>query len=113
MRRTLLATALAVGAFVAFPDDAKAQFGPVYRPSPGWSVNFNYATPGYGLGLGYQPSYYGGYGWGRGHYDYQPGHFHGYRYIPPHVDYHHRGHYHAVDPFTGQISPYRHRHRHH
>ena len=111
MRRILFAAALAVGAFLAVPADAKAQFGPVHRPGGGWSANFSYVTPGYGYG--YRPSYYGYPGWSRGLFDFQPGHFHGYRYVPPHIDYHHRGHYHAVDPFTGRVSPFPHRHRHH
>ena len=112
MRRILLATALAVGAALAVPADAKAQFGPVYRPAPSWSVNFNYVSPGYGYG--YRPSWYGGnYGPGIGYFVDRPGHFHGRRYIPPHTDYYHRGHYHAVDPWTGRISPYPHRHRNH
>jgi hypothetical protein len=111
MKRTLfLAFAIAVG-MMAWPDDAKAQgFGRVYvAPSyGGWSVGYGY-TPGFA----YQPQIYSGYwGWNRGHYDYQPGHFHRYGYVPPHVDYHHRGHYHAVNPYTGAISPFPHRHRH-
>ena len=113
MRRILFATALAVGAFLAVPADAKAQFGHVHRPAGGWSVNFNYVSPAYGFGYSYRPSWHGGYyGPGIGYFVEQPGHFHGRRYIPAHTDYYHRGHYHAVDPFTGRISPFPHRHRH-
>ena len=109
MRRILLATALVVGAFLAVPADANAQFGHRHRPNPGWSASFNSVSPGYG----YRPSWYGGqYGPGIGYFVDQPPHFHGRRYIPPHTDYYHRGHYHAVDPFTGRISPFPHRHRH-
>lgn len=115
MRRILLAAALAAGALLAAPADAKAQFGRVYTaPSygGGWSGGFSYVSPGFGYG--YRPSWYGGYqGPHIGYFVDQPGHFHGRRYIPPHTDYYHRGHYHAVDPFTGRISPFPHRHRHH
>jgi hypothetical protein len=108
MRRMLLVLAAAAGVALLTADSAKAQTFVPARPG-GFSVGLSYTTPGYG----YQPSYYGGYpGAYRGHYDVHPGHFHGYRYVPPHVDYHHRGHSHAVDPYTGQVSPFRHRHRH-
>jgi hypothetical protein len=111
MRRILLATSLAVCAALAMPADAKAQFGPVYRPAPGWSVSVNYVSPGYGYG--YRPYEYSGlYGPGISYFVDQSGHFHGYRYIPPHTDYYHRGYYHAVNPYTGRISPYPHQHRH-
>jgi hypothetical protein len=107
MRRSLfVAVAVACG-LLFLPDAGQAQ-GHGHRHhghnhSRGWSAGF-----------GYVPSYsYGGY-WGpnRGHYDYHPGHYHGWRYVPPHIDYHHRGHSHAVDPYTGAISPYPHRHWH-
>jgi hypothetical protein len=105
MRRMLLVLALAAGAALAWPETANAQhFHPRHRG--GWSAGYGYGVPGYGYG------YYGSPWRYRGHYDYHPGHFHRYGYVPPHIDYHHRGHSHAVDPWTGLVSPYRHRHRH-
>src|SRR5688572_2733696 len=101
MRRILLVGAAVIGGALAAPDGAQAQhFG--HRHGPGWSGGFGHVTPGYGFG--HRSSFYGGYpGWHRGHFDYHPGHFHGFRYIPPHIDYHHRGHSHAVDPWTGAV----------
>ena len=114
MNRVFLGSALGFFATLFSGQVTQAQHHP-HGGGYGVPGGPSYGSPGGGYG---SPGWYGntgnGNGYGRGHVDFVPGHYDAHRghfdYVPPHYDYHQGRQRYEINPWTGGISPFRHRH---